>query len=66
MPPATVNIAIHCAPETRMAAPALLDVPVEEAVEDVSESGVAMAVVGLYVTPFASAATWKTEPPPYS
>lgn len=33
---------------------------------DVPVMGVAMGVVGLYVTPFAVAATWKTEPPPYS
>lgn len=29
-------------------------------------TGVATGVVGLYVTPFIDAATWKTEPPPYS
>jgi len=34
--------------------------------ESVGEMGVAMGVVGAYVTPLAVAATWKTEPPPYS
>ena len=29
-------------------------------------TGVAIGVVGLYVTPFIEAATWKIEPPPYS
>jgi len=28
--------------------------------------GVAMGVVGEYETPLALAATWNTEPPPYS
>ena len=28
--------------------------------------GVAIGVLGAYVTPFAVAATWKTEPPPNS
>ena len=43
------------------------DAEVEEAVEvDDPVFGVATAVVGSYVTPLASAATWKTEPLPYS
>jgi len=37
-------------------------VPVDVAVEE----GVATGEVGEYVTPFMPAATWKTEPPPYS
>ena len=48
----------------------MLDETVELAVELELESepvfGVATAVAGLYVTPLASAATWKTEPLPYS
>ena len=32
----------------------------------VSGIGVAIGVVGAYVTPFNVAATSKTEPPPYS
>ena len=39
-------------------------VPVPVVPADVT--GVATGVAGEYVTPFMSAATWKTEPPPYS
>ena len=47
--------------------PPPFDAEVEEEVEvDDPVFGVATAVVGSYVTPLASAATWKTEPLPYS
>lgn len=39
---------------------------VEEVVVESEEIGVAIGEVGLYVTPFAVAATSKTEPFPYS
>ena len=35
-------------------------------VDELVGMGVAMGVVGAYVTPLAVAATWNTEPPPYS
>lgn len=37
----------------------------EDAPDEVG-AGLAMGEVGLYVTLLISAATWKTEPPPYS
>lgn len=41
-----------------------LDPPEDDELE--SGMGFAMGVVGAYVTPFRLAATWKTDPPPYS
>ena len=38
----------------------------EDELEPEEPLGVAIGVVGLYVTPLASAATWKTDPFPYS
>ena len=49
--------------EVVLTVPALADA---EPVEDPWGIGVAMGVLGSYSTPFAEAATWKTEPPPYS
>lgn len=43
--------------------------PLVESVDELEaevETGVAMGVVGSYVTPLAVAATSKTDPPPYS
>jgi hypothetical protein len=45
----------------------LEDVPGDDPLaEGVDEEVDATGVVGLYVTPLALAATWKTEPPPNS
>lgn len=41
-----------------------MTLPLDELLE--LPPGVATGVVGLYVTPLASAATWNTEPFPYS
>ena len=70
MHPATTAAAVTCVGTIRKSrAPFAVDVtdaeePVLEDDDDVF--GVATAVAGLYVTPLASAATWKTEPFPYS
>lgn len=45
---------------------ALLPDEPADADEEVVETGVAMGLVGLYVTPLMDAATWNTLPPPYS
>lgn len=67
MPPTTVTEAATCAGRMRKPETPPFDAEVEEEVEvDDPVFGVATAVVGSYVTPLASAATWKTEPLPYS
>lgn len=55
--------------ESNTTAPAPFEVEFDEGddcVVELPSLGVATGVEGSYDTPFAVAATWKTEPPPYS
>lgn len=59
----TVSVAAHNEP--LCCSPCLAEEDELLEVED-AETGVAIGDVGLYVTPFAEAATSNTDPPPYS